>query len=201
MYLYFLPIPTHWSPTTNPSAISQSPPLSQLRSNAIHKPISDGGIEHTAAQFLPPSEWLSLYRSYEIVLFPPQLFLLHLISPFLSPSPSSLHHSSLGSSPPNNVDIPTIHQRREDLISFTRTETPPWTEKCISSKYISRPGQQAFLALDEAGPELVGTNRKGETERVMVEVRRKGKPLLWEVRRKSDVLMQAGSDRDEVGKM
>lgn len=201
MYLYFLPIPPPWSLKSNPSAISQSPPLPQPRSNAIHKPTSDGGIEHTAAEFLPPSEWLSLYRSYKILLFPPQFFLLHLISPFLSPSPSSLHHSSLGSLPPNNVDIPTIHQRREDLIAFTRTGTPPWTEKCISSKYISRPGQQAILALDEAGPELAETHRKGETERVMVEVSRKGKPMLLEVRRKSDVLIPADSDRDEAGKL
>lgn len=194
MYLYFLPIPAPSLVISNSSAISQSASLLQSRSDAIPSPTSDGGIEHTTAQFLPPSEWLSLYASYKIILFPPQLFLLHLISPFLSPSPSSVLHS-LKLPSPDHVNIPTLHRQRETLIAFTHTGAPPWTEKCICVKNISGPGKQSILALHEPGPELAGTHRKGDAERVMVVINRKGKRSQMEVRWKSDVLVLADSDR------
>lgn len=57
------------------------------------------------------------------------------------------------------------------------------------------------MALHEPGPELAGTHRKGDLERVMVVVNRKGKPSQLEVRQKSDVLMLADSDRGEGGKL
>lgn len=201
MYLYFLPIPAPSSLKSESPAISQSSDLSQTRSNTIHNPTSDGGIEHTAAQFLPPSEWLSLYASYEILLFPPQYFLLHLISPFLSPSPPTLLHSSSNHPPSSIIDFPTLHRQREALIAFTRTGTPPWTEKCISTMYISGLGQQKVFSLHEPGPELAGTHRKGDAEHVMVGVNREGKPPRWEVRLKSDVIMPEDGDRGGGGKL
>lgn len=202
MYLYFLPIPAPSPLPSNSSAISQSPFPIQSRSNTVHIPTSDGGIEHTAAKFLPPSEWLSLYASYEILLFPPQYFLLLLISPFLSPSPSSRLRSSLKPAPySSNFDIPTLHRRRKALIAFTRTGNPPWTEKCISAMYVSGLRPQKVLTLHEPGPELAGTHRKGDAERVMVAVGPKGKKLRWEVRWKSEVLLPVDTDRSGGGKL
>ncbi|MCJ1464943.1 hypothetical protein MMC07_003558 [Pseudocyphellaria aurata] len=194
MYLYFLPVPNPLSFASNADAMSQSSTLSQPRANTIYNPTSDGGVEHTAARFLPPSEWLSLYATNEILLFAPQFFLLYLISPFLSPSPSPSPHS-LNSSSPSSIDISTVLQQRQALITFTHTSSPPWTEKCICPNQISGPGQQAILTLHEPGLELAGTHRNGDTERVIMVENRKGTWLPMEVRRKSDIYMLADSDR------
>ena len=191
MYLYFLPIfPPSLTSSTN---LKSFPSLS--RSTTVHSPTSDGGIEHTAARFRPPSEWLSLYDKNEIVLFPPQFFLLHLISRFLSPSPSKppLQPSSAAQSSPslltaNDIDTHTLNQQREALIAFTKTSTPPWTEKCISPLQVSRNEQRSVMGLHDPGPELQGTGRGGEEERVLVAVPQAGTRHRLEVRWRWDVL-------------
>ncbi|KAL2042101.1 hypothetical protein N7G274_005289 [Stereocaulon virgatum] len=146
MYLYFLPIDSELS--------------SQTDKTQMHIPTPDGGVEHTAAQFLYPQEWLDLSLSGDIVLYPPQFFLLHLIAAYLKPSPSS------------KDDVPTseLQSQREKLLHFVRTDgDPPWGEKCISPNPIKKieNGKYLIMGMADVGPELEGTHRRGDAERVL----------------------------------
>lgn len=159
MYLYFLPL----SPA-NPSVSSPFPQTSPY-SNRIAKvqtPTPDGGLEHTAAAFHAPIEWLSLASKRDILLFLPQFFLLSLISPFLAPV--SLEASGVSSISP----ITSLQYQREALVAFVESGDPPWGEKCISPSIISRDGKREILALDRPGPELQGTKRMGDLERIVI---------------------------------
>ncbi len=172
MYLYFLPLP------------SESPAHGSLpvQSEAIIPiPTSDGGIEHTAARFLPPSTWLSMARSGEIILFPPQFFLLHLLHPYLSPE-----------NVPNIVEPQELARQREALLDFLQTGDPPWGEKCMSPTGVMwKSGDgRAVLALDKPGPELEGSGRSGDSERVVLVKFNKEGPRELEVAWKKDVFKE-----------
>ncbi|KAL8850608.1 MAG: hypothetical protein Q9221_004478 [Calogaya cf. arnoldii] len=143
MYLYFLPLAHAGIPQT------------------LQIPTCDGGVEHTEAQFLPASEWLALAQADKIILFPPQFFLLSLVTDFLK-------YDDKGTS----ADI--LQSQREGLLEFVKTGDPPWGEKCISPLPLKKEGKMLVLGLDEPGPELEGTGRRGDTERV-VYVQFKGK--------------------------
>lgn len=157
MYLYFLPLPSRESLSSSPLSPSfMQSPSSHFPSYQI--PTSDGGIEHTTANFLPPSEWLSQYARKEIILFFPQFYLLSLITPFFSPL----------SPPSNTIDIPALIRQREALIEFTNTSDPPWGQKCLSSVTIFEDEEKYVNSLDHPGPELDGTLRKGDSERLMI---------------------------------
>ena len=161
MYIYFLPLASD-SPIASSSCLRISPDQSQ--SAAAHTPTPDGGLEHTSADFHSPAEWLSLASSGKIILYPPQFFLLTLISSFLSPTPLE----TSGACPNRAVPDATLRGQREALVKFIQSGDPPWGEKCISPQVISRDEGRVVLALDSPGPELQGTNRKGDSERVIV---------------------------------
>ena len=144
MYLYFLP--------TN-SSLSSKTEKAQM-----HIPTPDGGVEHTAARFLYPQEWIDLALSGEIILFPPQFFLLSLIAPFLA-APSSNDDA---------LDTKTLGYQRERLKRFVAEDgDPPWGQKCISPNPIKKSGNYLITGLEGAGPELQGTGRKGDSMRVL----------------------------------
>ena len=146
MYLYFLPIDSQLSSKTDKTQ--------------MHIPTPDGGVEHTAAQFLYPQEWLDLSLSGEIVLYPPQFFLLHLIAAYLQPSSSSK----------DDLLISELQAQREKLLHFVKTDgDPPWGEKCISPNPIKKieNGKYLIMGMADVGPELEGTHRRGDTERVL----------------------------------
>ena len=163
MYLYFLPL-------------SSSPDLP----STVHTPTSDGGIEHTTAEFQPVTDWLSQYRANEIILFPPQLFLLSVLAPFLDPVPD-----------PRDFDA--LNAQRSRLVDFWRIQEygePSWPEKCISPYLMWKDGQRFFIALDKAGPELSGTGRRGDGRRVITWILRDGRQRSLEVRWKEDVIKE-----------
>ncbi|KAL3474682.1 hypothetical protein BJX99DRAFT_248038 [Aspergillus californicus] len=150
MYLYFLPLPLQ----------SEKPFLDEIPADGereeIQIPTSDGGVEITEAQFLPASEWLRKAGAGEIILFPPQFVLLDLAAQFLDKEP--------------RTDSPKeLQQRREQLINFAHSGSPPWTEKCISPKVgkYAEDGR-AVMLLDQPGNELEGTGRRGESDRVVL---------------------------------
>ena len=144
MYLYFLPID---SPISSTSDKAQ-----------MHIPTPDGGVEHTAARFLYSQEWIDLALAREIVLFPPQFFLLALIAPYLKGPLLS------GDTPERDV----LEKQRKELIDFVQNDgDPPWGEKCISPNPIKRSGNYLIMGMEKAGPELEGTSRKGDSARVL----------------------------------
>ncbi|KAL4954744.1 hypothetical protein BDW69DRAFT_162557 [Aspergillus filifer] len=150
MYLYFLPLPLE----------SDKPLLNEIPTEGereeIQIPTSDGGVEIAEAQFLSASEWLEKASKGEIILFPPQFVLLQLAAQFLDKEP--------------RTDSPEeLQRRRTQLTEFAHSGSPPWTEKCISPKIgkYAEDGRVVML-LDHPGPELKDTNRKGESERVVL---------------------------------
>lgn len=163
MYIYFLPL--------------SSPMLSQAENTV---PTSDGGIEHTEAHFKPVSEWLRLLKANEVILFPPQFFLLSLMAPYLKGAIEG-------------TDAQTLQGQRDALMDFLRhreDDEPSWSEKSISPRAICKMGQRLerlVMGLEPAGPELEGTGRRGDGKRVLVWEMRDGRPQDLEVRWKVDV--------------
>ncbi|KAK3498078.1 uncharacterized protein B0T23DRAFT_311661 [Neurospora hispaniola] len=152
MYLYMLPLNT----TT---AESQT-------TTVVQTPTHDGGVEHTAALFDSPSTWLAKASAGEIILYPPQFYLLTLISRFL-PKQSS-----------------DYDEQRERLVSFLRrvptssvkhpTSDIPWAEKVMSPEVVSFAKQGSYgngrviLGLAKPGRELMDSGRGGDVERVVL---------------------------------
>ncbi|MCJ1362433.1 hypothetical protein MMC16_001536 [Acarospora aff. strigata] len=180
MYLYFLPLP---------SSSSSSGSLPTKSEAIIPTPTSDGGLEHTAARFLPPLAWLSMARSGEIILFPPQFFLLHLLHPFLSPE-----------NVPNVIGPDELARQREALIEFVKTGDPPWGEKCISPAGVMwKEGDgRAVLALDKPGPELEGSGRSGDSERVVLVRFTKEGPRELDVAWRKDILNEEKQSKEKL---
>lgn len=169
MYLYFLPLP----------AEAEKPVLDEIPSEGqreeIQVPTSDGGVEVTEARFLPASEWLQMAQRGDIILFPPQFLLLHLVAGFLDMEPRVA------------ASLQELHRRRAKLTEFVSTGQPPWSEKCISPKMLRMSSDgRTVLALDQPGPELRGTDKQGETERVVLVKFKRGEARELEVRWKQD---------------
>lgn len=179
MYLYFLPLSANAVGSTLPSD----------KEAIIPAPTSDGGLEHTAARFLPVSQWLNMARSGEIMLFPPQFFLMHLLEPFLSPD---------GLDAPS-VDSATLNNRRARAIAFVKSGNPAWTDKCISPITVMKleGDGRVVLSLDKPGLELKGSGRIGELERVVLANFGKGGPTNVEIAYRKDIFPE---DR-EKGKL
>ncbi|KAB8072584.1 hypothetical protein BDV29DRAFT_177150 [Aspergillus leporis] len=174
MYLYFLPLPLE----SEKSLLGEIPAEGEREEFQI--PTSDGGVEVTEARFLPASEWLRMAGTGEVMMFPPQYLLLHLVSQFLDREhrvPDSVHE---------------LRRRRTELVDFVHSGTPPWTEKCISPKMlkVSSDGR-TVLALDHPGPELKDSDRQGEPDRVVLVQFKKGAAQQVEVRWKKDILLEA----------
>ncbi|KAI1644461.1 uncharacterized protein F4817DRAFT_318774 [Daldinia loculata] len=184
MYLYMLPLST-----------SNDPAISAARSEAII-PTPDGGVEITAARFDDASTWLKKQETGEIVLFPPQCFLLHIISQFLVGPPSG--------SPSASELVEHYHAQREKLRSFLTTvptTSDPkaakhptaqiaWADKVISPTTLGlrKSDRKSILGLDKPGPELKGSNRGGDWERVVLTRFVKGVAKEVEVRSREEVL-------------
>jgi len=145
MYLYFLPLNTSLDSRTDQSQ--------------LHIPTPDGGIEHTAARFLYPREWLDLALADSVVLFPPQFFLLSLIAPFLA-APSTAD--------PADSTEQFFREQRQRLMEFVEEDgDPKWGEKCISPNPIKQVGRFLIMGMGDAGPEVEGWGRRGDGERVL----------------------------------
>lgn len=181
MYLYFLPLPLE----------SEKPLLNEIPAEGekeeIQVPTSDGGVEVTEARFLPASEWLRMARAGEIILFPPQFLLLHLVAEFLDQSPRA----------PGVVE--ELKRHREGLVEFVHSGQPPWTDKCISPKMLKMAEDgRAVLALDHPGPELKGTGRRGEADRVVKVKFKQGSARELELQWKKDALRETGGEKSNL---
>jgi hypothetical protein len=179
MYLYMLPLS---SATTQETVI----PI----------PSHDGGLEHTAATFDFISTWLARAKSGDIILFPPQLYLLTLLSRFISPG---------------STDYASQRQALTSFLSATRTSTTdkqdptaliPWAEKVMSPTAMFQvPDGRLVLGLDKPGPELAGSGRGGDRERVVLVDFAKEGPRRVEIRGREEVLrLKREAEREEEGK-
>jgi 8-oxo-dGTP pyrophosphatase MutT (NUDIX family) len=204
MYLYFLPL-NSTSPTKK-AAPEGTPPAAGLEEEdelVIPNPTHDGGIEHTAARFLPPNKWIDLARQNRIILFPPQFFLTLLLAPYLSASVTS------PSSPiPSPSELAQERERTLDFLSKPRSydNTPEvsFAEACISPIVLGK-GQYgenaqdgvggvdkhtAVLVLDRPGKEVdaQGLGRRGIREWVVTTKFKGEGPRDVDVRRREEVL-------------
>jgi hypothetical protein len=170
MYLYFLPVPE------KSDQLAQDIPAEGMREE-IQVPTSDGGVEIMEARFLPAYDWLQRAGSAEIILYPPQLLLLTLVSQFLDQEPRQGASSA------------QLQDRRSELLDFIHSGNPPWTDMYISPKMIKMlPDNRVVLALDSPGPELRGSDKRGETDRVILVRQSKEGPRDVEIRWKRDIL-------------
>ncbi|KAF2822693.1 hypothetical protein CC86DRAFT_301102 [Ophiobolus disseminans] len=206
MYIYFLPLGSA-SPTRK-SAPGGSPGIEAEEDELmIPKPTHDGGIEHTAARFLPPHKWIDLARQNRIILFPPQFFLTLLLAPYLSANVTS------PSSPvPTHSELQLEREKVLDFLSKPRTYDGQvevsFAKACISPIVLGK-GQYgdksqdgvggvdkhtAVLVLDGPGKEVEeqGQGRRGIREWVVTTKFRKEGPRDVDVRRREEVLGTGG---------
>ncbi|KZF24431.1 hypothetical protein L228DRAFT_266770 [Xylona heveae TC161] len=176
MYLYFLPL----QGTTNPAVCHDANLIPHETTVPI--PTSDGGIEHTSAEFLPAARWLSMARANDIILFPPQFYLLHIISQFLHmPSQESID------------SVEELKRQRAELLSFIKSGHPPWGERYVCPRVIlwEKGSGRAALALDKAGKELEDCGKSGIPDQVILVNFGKNGPRDLEISSKTNVLKAA----------
>jgi hypothetical protein len=177
MYLYLLPISKRSVPSE------------------ILIPTPDGGVEHTAAQFAPVQSWLKKAADGSAILFPPQVYLMQILSRFLTGSTSALEEGPLH-----------YTSQRKKVVSFLRrkvtaetekgkqhpTAAISWADKVMSPHHfmLRQEDNRVVLGLDKPGPELEGTDRGGDWERVALVQFGKGGPSRVEIRMREDVLAE-----------
>ncbi|RFN55537.1 hypothetical protein FIE12Z_183 [Fusarium flagelliforme] len=160
-------------------------------------PTPDNGVEHTAALFAPAQSFLSRASTNSIILFPPQHFLLTLVSMILSEGAEPLQ----------------VTEQREKLLSFLeqvptaetkkgqehKTAMIPWSDKVMSphNLFIRKQDKRIVLGLDKPGPELRDSDRGGDWERVVLVNFGKGGPTNVEVRRREDVLEEERQSKSQ----
>jgi 8-oxo-dGTP pyrophosphatase MutT (NUDIX family) len=201
MYIYFLPLGSV-SPTKRAAGGLEGAGEGEDEL-VIPKPTHDGGIEHTAARFLPPNKWIDLARQNRIILFPPQFFLTLLLAPYLSATVTS------PSSP--TPSLAELQREREKVMEFLRKPRVyegrpevPFAEACISPIVLGK-GQYgenaqdgvggvdkhtAVLVLDQPGREVdaQGLGRRGIREWVVTTKFKGEGPRDVDVRKREEVL-------------
>jgi hypothetical protein len=168
MYIYFLPL-------TQTSA-------KNIKSEAvIPVPTSDGGVEHTAALFASCKHWLEQATRNDIILFPPQYYLMYLLSPFLDITSKSLSADEL-------------QKQRDSVVEFLKGDGDGkgvlWADKVMSpvGLLMRKSDGRSVLALDKPGPELKDSGRRGDEKRVVLVKFSKEGPRDVEVRLRQDIL-------------
>ncbi len=148
MYIYFLPLPSSTAVDLTRDPVVGSLPTDQ----AAVIPSHDGGIEHTAARFLPAHSWISMAQAGDIILFPPQLFLLTLLARFLGKERQDAY---------SHVELARERRLLEQFILYG--STPTWGEACISPVMLGAPLRdgRAVLSLENPGNEVKDQDGKG----------------------------------------
>ncbi|KAJ4263639.1 hypothetical protein NW762_006463 [Fusarium torreyae] len=205
---------TRWiTPTTNTKRFTTQMylyMLPQSRSSMPSEmliPTPDNGVEHTAALFAPAQSFLSRAATNSIILFPPQAYLLTLVAKFFQ----GQSKSSGGQGPLQ------IAAQREKLLYFLeqtptaetekgkghKTALIPWGDKVMSphNLFIRKHDKRVVLGLDKPGPELKGSERGGDWERVVLVNFGKGGPTNVEVRRREDVLEEERKNKSNEEKL
>lgn len=183
MYIYFLPLAgsPEASAATGDGEEANALNLEAMSGEVvIPKPTHDGGLEHTAARFLHAGTWLNLARSGEVIMFPPQFFLLYLVNQFLT-TPATDAAQPLSRE--------ELRAQRKALQAFLKEGDPPWGDKVMSPIVAMRSKDgRSILGLDKPGVELQGSERRGDAERVVLVDFKKEGPRNVEVRWRKEVM-------------
>ncbi|THV46561.1 hypothetical protein BGAL_0376g00090 [Botrytis galanthina] len=206
MYIYFLPLSSSPSLSTSTEVQNESIPTNQGGEREREKekethatPTHDGGIEHTAAEFAYCSTWLDKARKGEIILFPPQFYLMELLSQFLLPAESKSN---------SQFSIDELAAQRTQVLHFLQGDGGDasgifWGEKVMSPLSLGirkKNGDgRVILGLDGQGPELEGRGRKGDAKRVVLVRFGKEGPREVEVRERREVLEEERGGDGEGG--
>ncbi len=85
-------------------------------------------------------------------------------------------------------------------MDFVNTGDPPWGEKCISpSGILWKQGDgRAVLALDKPGPELEGSGRRGDADRVVLVRFNKEGPRELDVAWKKDIIREEREAKEKL---
>ncbi|KAF2437520.1 hypothetical protein P171DRAFT_449746 [Karstenula rhodostoma CBS 690.94] len=170
MYLYFLPLGSTSPATSKSQPSGEAARLDDVEAAdmVIPHPTHDGGIEHTAARFLPPNKWIDLANQNRIILFPPQYFLAWHLAPLLAPTVTSP-----ASPVPSTAEL---QAERERLLEWLGGDGGAFGKAIVSPVVLGRGDygedrqdgiggvdrDTAVLRLDYAGPELDKAGVRGE---------------------------------------
>lgn len=166
MYVYMLPL---------------DPDGARDQEKVVHNPTHDGGLEHTAAAFDDVGDWLAKAKAGDIVIYPPQVYLLTLLGEFLT-------------------GVGDFKAQREAVSKFLVSPPPTrsghatsriaWKDKVISPVPlpIKREDGRNVLSLEGPGPELKGSGAAGDWDRVVLVKRLSKEPREVEVAWREDVV-------------
>ncbi|EEY23840.1 conserved hypothetical protein [Verticillium alfalfae VaMs.102] len=190
MYLYLLP---------DTAAFDR---VEAAQQEEIIVPTPDGGVEHTAARFDDAATWLAKADAGEIILFPPQYYLLHHVARFCTQQGSGTSFS-------------VFESQRQKLLQFLRktptassekgiahpTSSIPWSEKVMSPQnlLIRSSDKRIVLGLDKPGPELKDSGRGGDWERVVLVKFSKEGPRKVEIRDREEILAEEREEKSGEG--
>ncbi|KAM6484972.1 hypothetical protein HDV62DRAFT_387757 [Trichoderma sp. SZMC 28011] len=188
MYLYLIPI----SRTGVPSEMLV--------------PTPDGGVEHTEALFAPPQTFLSRVAANKMILFPPQYYILSLLTKFLKGPTASVEEGPV-----------YYTKQRRALLKFLRstptadtdkgkahvTSNISWADKVMSPYhlFVRKSDKRVVLGLEKPGLELKHSDRGGDWERVVLVSFGKAGPSQVEVRLREDVLREEKEASPEGSKL
>ncbi|OAF54301.1 hypothetical protein VC83_09353 [Pseudogymnoascus destructans] len=145
MYVYFWPLP----------GAGQDAKIPIGGDAMIPTPTSDGGLEHTAAVFQSCATWLEQARRNEIIMFPPQLYLIWLLGKFFEGGKGGA------------MDLREQREKANEFLKGSGANGVPWADKVISPVPLGMFEGRAVLSLDHPGPELKGSGRRGESGHVV----------------------------------
>lgn len=121
----------------------------------------DGGLEHTSAQWDEVSAWVKRAHDGGIIVYEPQIFLLTMLANYLTgPGDYAAQRAAL---------LQFINEMPTGRTSH-HTSQISWGEKVMGpySMPLRRSDGRVVLALEEPGPELAGTDRGGDYDRVVI---------------------------------
>jgi 8-oxo-dGTP pyrophosphatase MutT (NUDIX family) len=193
MYVYMLPL-----------SQGDAPPSEMLLATP------DNGVEHTAATFASPQAFLSRLAAGEIILFPPQAYLLSHLARFLQPAPSTLS----GDASALQKHYATQRSALLEFLQATPTATSAkaqahptsliaWSDKVMSphNLFVRQGDGRVVLGLDKPGPELKGSDRGGDWEHVVLVRFGKSGPSEVEIRKREDVLEEERKHKSESSRL
>ncbi|KAG0651420.1 hypothetical protein D0Z07_2097 [Hyphodiscus hymeniophilus] len=156
---------------------------------------SDGGLEHTAALFASCKDWLEQAMRNDIILFPPQFYLMFLLAPFLNVSSSS------------SLSTEDLQSQRDEVLEFLTGDGDgkgvKWADKVMSpiGLLMRKSDGRSVLALDKPGPELKDSGRRGDEKRVVLVKFSKEGPRNVEVRLRKEILDEEKSTAAKDAKL